>query len=107
MYRLTRPAGLSRVEARRLLVARVASDALVNGVGSWTLDDQEPIQAGRDRRTIQHALGASHDAMLYDHRPGRDEPMLWAVDAIVWAVGTRGHQLDRVRRITDVRDVRP
>ena len=45
--------------------------------------------------------------MLDDHRPGHDEPMLWAVDAIVWAVGTRGHQLDRVRRITDIRSVRP
>jgi hypothetical protein len=95
------------VAARRLLVAQAANDALAQGVVSWTLDDQEPIQAGRDRRAIQHALGAAHDSMLYDHRPGHDEPMLWAVDAIVWAVGTRGHQLDRVRRITDIRTVRP
>jgi hypothetical protein len=107
VYRLVRPAGLSRVAARRLLVAQAANDALAQGVVSWTLDDQEPIQAGRDRRAIQHALGAAHDSMLYDHRPGHDEPMLWAVDAIVWAVGTRGHQLDRVRRITDIRTVRP
>lgn len=52
-------------------------------------------------------LDRAHDSMLDDHRPGHDEPMLWAVDAIVWAVGTRGHQLDRVRRITDIRNIRP
>lgn len=59
------------------------------------LDDQEPVQAARDRYDISAVLGPAA-TVVYDHRPSRDEPLLWAIDAMVWASGAGSEWSRRV-----------
>ena len=43
---------------------------------------------------------------VYDHRSSTSEPLLWAVDAVVWAVGAGGDWRRRVDPIVTVRRVK-
>ena len=106
VFRLRRSAGMHRIDARALTLESACAALKPNAVTNWVLDDQEPVQAARDRRTIDRAIGADAD-LSYDHRPSHDEPMLWAVDAIVWAVGAGGPMFDRIRPGVELVDLRP
>lgn len=106
VFRLRRSAGMHRIDSR----------ALTLGVGVCGVETKLGHQLGArrpgasasrpDRRTIDRAIGADAD-LSYDHRPSHDEPMLWAVDAIVWAVGAGGPMFDRIRPGVELVDLRP
>jgi hypothetical protein len=66
-----RPAGVTRVEARRVLLHAATQLVAAQRVVAWTLDDQDPAQLARDRATIARALRQLGRATLltYDHRP--------------------------------------
>ncbi len=99
-----REAGTHRIEARDRLLDAAARLVQAAAVSTWVLDAQEPSQAARDRQSIASAV--PHDSQLvYDHRLSRDEPLLWVVDALVWAVGAGGDWRRRVQRVVTVQTV--
>ena len=68
-----------------------------------------PVQRDRDRTVITHAL-AGIDRVLrptFDHRPSRDEPLLWAADAVCWAVGAGGQWREQIKAVLTVRTIGP
>jgi hypothetical protein len=106
VFRLRRPAGMHRIAARELLLIAACAVLEPKAITNWVLDDEEPVQAMRDRRAIDRAIGDRTD-FSYDHRPSHDEPLLWAVDAIVWAVGAGGPMFDRVQHLVEFVEIGP
>lgn len=100
--------GDGRTRGRHLLLQAATGLAVGSGVVSWTLDDQDPAQRERDRASIAHALsGVDHHLQpTYDHRPNHAEPLLWAADAICWAVGAGGDWRHRLSAVS-VREIAP
>jgi hypothetical protein len=84
----------------------MAAAAIVvdEGATTWVLDDQDPAQSTRDRHAIAAALGRDV-ALVYDHRPSRDEPLLWVVDVVVWAVGAGWEWSRRIDALVTTRTV--
>ena len=104
---LRREAGVSRVRSRVALLGSACDLVAEAGVVSWVLDHQEPEQAHRDRHVIDARIHAAGAELVYDHQYSHGEPLLWAVDAVVWAVGSGGDWHRRVRHRVEVRQVRP
>ena len=105
VFRLRRPPGMHRTSARALLLGAACAELSAMGVTNWVLDDEEPVQAARDRRVIDETIRAARRSLVYDHRASHDEPLLWAIDAIVWAVGAGAAMHDRVRHLVEEREV--
>jgi len=107
--RYRRPAGLGRLAARHLLLQATTGLVVGSGATTWALDNQDPAQVVRGRASIAHALGGVDRRLhpAYDHRPASSEPMLWAADAICWAVGAGGDWQRRLGGIVIVRDIAP
>jgi hypothetical protein len=64
---------------------------LRDGVSEVLIDTRGPHADRRDRRTLRQAqrTGAVPRHLRYDFRSPREEPLLWAADAIAGAVGDR------------------
>ena len=109
VWRYRRAFGVHRVEGRQRLLEAACEELAGRGVVAWTLDDMPPTERNRDRNTIGHALRrlGVGQAMVYDHRKSHTEPLLWAADAICWAVGAGGDWRKRVTDIVAVRDLDP
>jgi len=109
VLRYRRPPGYGRLAARHLLLQAATGLVVGSGATAWALDDQDPAQVQRDRVSIAHALaGVDHQLHpVYDHRPARSEPILWAADAICWAVGAGGDWPRRLGDVVTVRDIGP
>jgi hypothetical protein len=109
--RLRRPKGADRVACRRALVETAAQLVLERRATSWILDDMPPAARNRDLNTIGHAVANQAISpgrhLVYDHRPSRDEPMLWPADLVAWAVGAGGDWHRRIAAITEIQDVEP
>ena len=101
-----RPAGHHRAEIRDRLLNAAAVHAQTVGAMSWILDHQDPAQAQRDRLNITATLGRNAQ-LVYDHRSSRDEPLLWAADAIAWAIGAGEPWARRVDAVTTVQRLGP
>jgi hypothetical protein len=106
---LRRPAGVSRVEARRLLLDAATQLVSARHVVAWTLDDQDAAQLARDRATIAGALrkSATEVPLTYDHRPSSTDPALWIADAVCWAVGAGRDWRRRIDPVLTVEQIRP
>jgi hypothetical protein len=106
---LRRPAGLSRVDARRTLLDAATHLVSARHVVAWTLDDQDAAQLARDRATIAGALRKAGTAvpLTYDHRPSTADPALWIADAVCWAVGAGGDWRRRIDPVLTVEQVQP
>jgi hypothetical protein len=108
VIRYRRPAGVDYVAGRRALIDAAAGLIVAVGVTSWTLDDIPPSQRARDRNTIGHVLARQHvGRVVFDHRPSRGEPLLWAADAVAWAVGAGGDWKRRIDPVVTVADIGP
>jgi hypothetical protein len=108
VLRYRRPAGVNHVIGRQQLIEASAGLVVRKAVTTWILDDMPPSQRARDRNTIGHALArsAAHH-VTFDHRRSSAEPLLWAADAVCWAVGAGGDWRRRVDAILTVIDVNP
>lgn len=104
-----RPEGMDRVAGRHVLLAEATRLVVARGGTAWTLDDQDPAQRARDRVTIARTLQdlAPHSPPVYDHRPSYSEPLLWAADAICWAVSAGGEWRQRIERILTIKKIDP
>lgn len=104
-----RPAGVRRVEARRMVLRSATQLVVRHRVVAWTLDDQDSAQLARDRATIAAALRQHGGAtpLTYDHRPSDTDPALWAADAVCWAVGAGGHWRRRIDPVLTVQQITP
>ena len=107
--RYRRPTGLGRLAARHLLLQAATGLVVGSGATAWALDNQDPAQVVRDRASIAHALEGVDRRLhpAYDHRPASSEPMLWAADAVCWAVGAGGEWQGRLGGTVIVRDIGP
>lgn len=107
VFVLHRPLGLRRIEARHQLLGAAAMTAVARGTSVWVLDHQDDAQAARDRQTLELAFDAANSAVSYDHRSAHEEPLLWAIDGIVWAVGAGGDWRRRIARGIEVTALDP
>ena len=107
VHTFRRPSNVNRVEARRLLLTAAALDVTTRTVVTWVLDSQHEHQAAMDRITLDRALRGLAGAPVYDHRPAATDPLLRAVDAIVWAYGAGGDWRRRIAHLVDVRPLEP
>jgi hypothetical protein len=107
VFTIRRPADLRRAEARSRLLAVAAAGVVGRQVVTWILDDQHPAQAARDRQDLEQALRDAPNRPLYDHRPSASEPLLWAVDAVVSAVGAGNDSRRRIEHLVTVRRIQP
>ena len=107
VLRHRRSEGTNKPAARHLLLQAATGLVIGSGVSSWVLDDQEPNQKSRDRASIAHALAGVERRLhpVYDHHPSTSEPLLWAADAVCWAVGAGADWRRRIEAIITVRDV--
>jgi hypothetical protein len=90
----------TETEGRRLLLTAAGAEVCNRQVSVWVLDDVEPVQRARDRQAVRGVIGD----LVYDHRPGYAEPLLWAADAICWAVGAGRDWRRRVDAMVEVRN---
>jgi hypothetical protein len=108
VLRYRRLAGIDRVTGRKALIEATTNLVVESSVSLWTLDDIPPSQRSRDRNIIGHALArAGAHQIIFDHRRSHEEPLLWAADAICWAVGAGGDWRRRVQPIVTIVDVDP
>lgn len=109
IIRYRRPASTNRVAGRHLLLQAATGLAVGSGVTSWVLDNQDDAQRVRDRAAIAHALAGVSERLhpVYDHQAASSEPLLWAADAVCWAVGVGGDWQRRVSTVVTLRDIRP
>jgi hypothetical protein len=102
VFTIRRPAVTSRAAARSRLLATAAVEVVGRHIVTWILDDQHPAQAARDRQDLEGALRGVPTPPIYDHRPSASEPLLWAADAIVWAVGAGKDWRRRIENMVSV-----
>ncbi len=100
---LRRPLGISRVDARSLLLVAGAEIVADLGISIWVFDSQDDAQLHRDRQV----LGGLGVTAVYDHRVNHEEPMLWVVDSLLWAYGAGGDWRRRADPMIDVRRIAP
>ena len=94
--------------ARHLLLQAATGLVVGSGVSSWALDNQVPAQVLRDRASIAHALdGVDRHLHPATTTAPASEPLLWAADAICWAVGAGGDWQRRLGSVVTVRDLGP
>lgn len=107
VFTLRRPAGLPLIRARELLVASAAEEVIERRVASWHFDRQEPRQAARDRQVVEKHVRRTGHQLVYDHRPAAEEPLLWAIDAVLWAAAVGGDWRRRVGESFTIVQVEP
>jgi hypothetical protein len=107
VFSVRRPSGVRRIASREILIRVACAEILGRGVAAWVLDHQDGAQAARDRRTIELAVAQAGAPLVYDHRRSHTEPLLWAADAVVWAIGAGGEWRRRITAVTDVRTILP
>jgi hypothetical protein len=100
---LRRPNGVTRPEARAMLLSVASGVVAERSTRFWVLDNIEESQMRRDELQLH---GAGVEA-LFDHRPSHEEPLLWVVDVALWAYGAGGEWKRRSAPIVDVRRIAP
>jgi hypothetical protein len=78
------------VEAREACLLALVADIVPAGASRLVLESRETMNH-RDLRVINNALRKCGERTLdYLHLRPVEEPVLWAADAVVWAVGAGG-----------------
>ena len=79
--------GVTEFTAREQCLTRLVELAQQGKVSRLVIESRQDDRD--DVRTVLRAR-APRPPMVFEHRPGRDEPMLWVADGVTWAVGAGG-----------------
>lgn len=97
--------GANEFQARAACVAEIVRQLQRRAVGRLVLESRQDDRD--DVRTITRTR-AHEPSLLFEHRTGRDERVLWLADAVSWAVGAGQPWIDVLgRALIDVIDVDP
>jgi hypothetical protein len=97
--------GVTEFNARDACLAEIVRQLQARSVPRLTIESRQ--DDSDDRRTIARSR-ASQPSLVFDHRQGSREPVLWIADAVAWAFGAGGRWLPLVEPlIDDVAEVRP
>lgn len=109
VFRYRRSQGVDRDNARSRVIQAATELIIERGVTAWTLDNLGPAERAKDRNTIGHALARADTGhqVVFDHRPSVSEPLLWAADAVCWAVGAGQDWRRRIDAVVTVVDIVP
>jgi hypothetical protein len=102
---VSRTHGTTEFAARDACLAEIVRVLQARSVTRLTIESRQDDRD--DQRTIVRAR-AAEPPLLFDHRDGAREPMLWIADAVTWAVGAGGRWLQRADPILEsVVELRP
>ena len=101
----TRGHGLSEFHARDACLAEIVRLLQERSVPRLTIESRQDDRD--DQRTIVRSR-RSEPSLVFDHRQGLREPLLWIADAVTWAYGAGGRWLPLVEPLLDgVTELRP
>ena len=91
--------------ARAECVAEIVREVQSRGVVSLVLESR---QDDRDDERVIMRTRTKETFMVFEHRPGKLERMLWIADAVTWAVGSGHAWTNRLGGVlTDVIELQP
>jgi hypothetical protein len=90
--------GVSEFHARSGCLASIVERLQDRRVSRLTIESRQDDRD--DRRTIARAR-QPEPHLVFDHRLGQREPLLWIADAVTWAYGAGGKWLPLVDSIID------
>ena len=91
--------GVSEFHARDACLAEIVRQLQAQSVSRLTIESRQDDRD--DRRTIARSREAE-PSLVFDHREGAREPLLWIADAVAWAFGAGGRWLTLVGPLIDV-----
>jgi hypothetical protein len=102
---VSRTHGTTGFAARDSCLAEIVSVLQARSVTRLTIESRQDDRD--DQRTIARAR-AAEPPLLFDHRDGATEPMLWIADAVTWAIDAGGRWLQQADPILEsVVELRP
>ena len=97
--------GVSEFHARDACLAAIVRLLQERSVPRLTIESRQDDQD--DQRTIVLSR-LPEPSLVFDHRQGLREPLLWVADAVTWAYGAGGRWLPLVETMLDeVTELRP
>jgi hypothetical protein len=101
----TRTHGVSEFHARDACLAEIVRLLQERSVPRLTIESRQDDRD--DQRTIVRSRLAE-PSLVFDHRQGLREPLLWLADAVAWTFGAGGPWLPLVEPLLDeVTELRP
>ncbi len=97
--------GVSQFQARAVALVRVVAELQARGVGRLVIESR---QDDHDDGADHPSLRQPQTRLVFEHRVGGREPMLWVADAVTWAVGAGGRWREWIRPVVSgVVDIEP
>jgi hypothetical protein len=97
--------GVSEFRARDACVGALVRELQDRDVPRLTLESRQ--NDTDDQRTIAQCR-LPEPTLMYDHRIGLHEPMLWLADGFTWALGSGGRWMTAIEAVVDkVIELRP
>jgi hypothetical protein len=97
--------GVSEFHARDACLSELVRSLQERSVPRLTIESRQDDRD--DQRTIAKSR-LSEPSLVFDHRQGLREPLLWLADAVTWAYGAGGRWLTLVEPLLDdVTELRP
>jgi hypothetical protein len=96
--------GMKDPDAREGCLAAIVADAARHGITRIVLERDDSIEKF-DRKILYRELDVhgARNTITYAHYTAKEEPLLWAPDAIAWSFARGGEWISRIRPlITDV-----
>ena len=76
--------GITEFSARAACLARIVEVVQAAGVSRLVIESRADDR--EDERVLARARN-SNQVLVFEHRSGKVEPMLWVADAVTWALG--------------------
>ena len=97
--------GISEFQARAACRTELVNQLQSRSVSRLTIESRQ--DDSDDRRTIFGAR-QRHPPLVFDHRKGDSDPLLWIADAFAWSIGAGGGWLSRADDVLDpLTELRP
>ena len=97
--------GVTEFQARATALGRVVNELQGRRIGRLVIESR---QDDRDDERAIHRSRRPAPRLVFEHRVGSWEPMLWVADAATWAVGAGGDWRELIRPVlTAVVETRP